>query len=472
METYNIKTMNESIPASIIAIEPLIEARQVVLVIGAGVSMAPPTCLPSGTQLAQDVKTRLASSPISSIVQPVREDNLLAIADIIEEKALESFPLFTRAIIESANFKMATPNYAHLVIALLLTETNVQVLSINWDTCIERCSYIVSSSIIGCYNHEILQNHGNSSIFLKLHGCANHESSICISSKQISGETWWATSQVGAALETGKVAFLGIGSIAEYMKISLKKILERSRDPSNVFIIDPELSTDWNDLFADAHKYHIQTKSEEFLDDILRALTLSQISRVHPLAREIDKQLLKSDIDIAASVKQVCEFLSQYPAHYIWWWVRRGFFTNGQYQSILDPSFVQILLALAFINCVSPLREMKSIGDTSFMLCDDFTLEIAWARDPTASNQLCRKKIYSLIEGKTKHLLPQTYPFVILAYGHSGVLPSKIMKESVIAEPPMEDIIVGSQALDARWINVTELTQTRTIEDIRQILGS
>lgn len=473
MKAYNPKTLSIEPSANIAVFGPRIEDRKMVLVIGAGVSMGPPTCLPSGTQLARKVKTRLLDGPLASIVELAPEDNLLAIADAVEENSPEAFPLFIRAILETADFKRAAPNYAHLAIALLLTETNVQALSTNWDTCIEQCSpSVYTTDIIGCFDRDGLQNAGNNTVFIKLHGCAKNEPSIRVSSRQIAEETWWATHQVGAALETSLVVFLGIGSIAEYIKTTLQKILGMTKDLSNAIIVDPELSADWNDLITSGVRNLLTIKSEEFLDDVLRTLTLSQISRVNLLAQDMDKELPWSDIDIAVAVREINNFFRNYPAHYIWLWVRRGFFTNGRNPSILDPTFRQIVLALALINCVSPLCEMGVIGNTSFIRCKDFAVEIAWARDPSASTVLCTRKINSLKEDKRRNLLPQPQRFVILAYGFAGGLPARIMKESVVAEPHIADIIDGSEALGAKWVSLTELIQTRKIDQIRTLLGA
>lgn len=375
-----------------------------------------------------------------------------------------------RTILETAEFKTAIPNYAHLAIALLLSETYIQTLSTNWDTCIERCSPRVYKEIIGCSDHTGLQNAGNNTIFVKLHGCAKNEASICISSRQIARETWWATHQVGAALETSLVIFLGIGSIAGYIRKTLQTIIHMTKDLSNAVIVDPELSLDWNQLLENGIKNHIPIRSEEFLDDILRTLTLSQMSKANLLAQDMQKELTQSDIDVIIGVREIVNILSKYPAHYIWLWVRRGFFDDGRNPSILDPTFRQFILAIALINTVSPLLDMGIIGDTSYMRCRDFTVEIAWGRDPSSSTVLCRKKLNSLKEDKRKNLLPQAQRFVILTHGFAGGLPARTMKESIVAESHPADIISGSEAIGATWISLMDLMQPRDSNQIRTLL--
>lgn len=73
---------------------------------------------------------------------------------------------------------------------------------------------------------------------------------------------------------------------------------------------------------------------------------------------------------------------------------------------------------------------------------------------------------------KRKNLLPQVQHFIILAHGFVGVLPSPIMKESVVDEPYLADIIDGSEALGAKWVNLAELIQTGERDKICKLLGT
>lgn len=473
MEEYDPKPLAVDPPPQIVALGPRIEDKKFVLVLGAGVSVEPPTCLPSGAELALNVKTRLLDSPLASTVEHVADDNLLAMADIVETKSQAAFPAFIRAILEAADFRMATPNYTHLAIGLLMAETNVPVLSTNWDTCIEQASLSANSYIVACTSRDDIQNAGNSPLLLKLHGCAKNEGSICVSSKQIAEATWWATHQVGAAIEMGFVAFLGIGSIAEYIKLTIQKILEMTKELSNVLVVDPVLSQEWSHLLKDSDKQNIAISSEEFVDDILRTLTLSQLSRANTLAREMKEQSQPSinDVDMVASTRAVIDFFRQYPAHYAWLWVRRGFFATGPNPSILDPTFIQFVLGLSLINHVSPFSHFEIIGDTASIRSEDLIIELAWARDPITAKTLCRKKLASLRTDKKRNVLPQTQRIVVVSHGFVGALPSHIMKESIVAERHLAHIIDGSETLGVSWVDLGELIQGGKKDKIYQMLG-
>jgi len=470
MITYNPRPLGEEALPQVVAIGPRIEDRKLVLVIGAGVSIGMPTCLPSGVELARNVKARLLTSPLAAIIQPVANDDLLAMADAVDTQLPETFPAFVRAILETADFRAAMPNYAHLAIALLMAETNVPVLSTNWDTCIERASQPTASFIVACTCRDNILNAGNSILLLKLHGCATNESSIRISSRQIAEETWWAINQVGAAIETGFVAFLGIGSIAPYIKTSVQKILGMSKQLSNILIIDPLLSKEWGPLLTDPKKQNIAISSEEFLDDILRTLTLSQLSRANALAQEVAEGA-HTGIDVKEATRLVIDFFRKYPAHFIWLWVRRGFFSTGPNQSIMDPTFKQFVLGLALINSVSPFSNFVAVADTVYMRSEQFVIEIAWARDPISAKTLYLKKSSSLSTDKKRNALPQDKPFVVVAYGAVGGPPASIMKDSIVEERHPADIIDGSDTLDIRWVNLGDLIQNWEKAKICQMVG-
>ncbi len=470
MEEYNPVPVNVEPSARVSAIIPRIENNNVVIVLGAGVSMGPPASLPSGIELAQRVKPRLQGGALAKAVESANEDSLLDIADAIQTNSPEAFPLFVNTILQMADFKTAIPNFGHLALALLMAETNIQILSTNWDTCIERCSPIVLTDIVACFDHNGLQNIGGNNTLLKLHGCARHESSILISSKQMAEGTWWADHQVGAALGTSLVVFLGIGSIAEYIRMTLEGIISKTQNLDNIVVVDPTLSADWNGLIAGGVKNYLAMRSEEFLDDVIRSLTLSVMSKVNVLAKEMDTELPRPDIHVAQTMIEISDFLGKYPAFLIWLWARRGFFSRDQSPCVLDSTFQQFILALALIQSVFPLLEMDMIGNTSFIRCKDFVVEIAWARDPSVSLTLINKKIKSIREDKRKNLLPQTQRFIILAHGFVGGLPARTMKESVIDPPNIKDIIDGSDALGARWISVSELIQAKDTNYITELL--
>jgi hypothetical protein len=453
---------------AVLPLGPRITDGKFVLILGAGISMGEPTCLPSGAELAKVVKSKLLGGSLEGIVRSLDDTDLLSMADAVETKSPIAFPVFIRTILDSANFRTAMPNYAHYAISLLMAEAGVSVLSTNWDTCIERAT-TTNSYIVACISRDDILNAGNSVLLVKLHGCATNQGSIRVSSKQIAEETWWVTGQVGAAIEAGFVAFLGIGEIAPYIKLSVQKVLGMSKELSNVLVVDPTLSGEWSSLLADADKNYISTTSEEFLDDILRMLTQTQLSRARALAQEVmnDSQ---PGINVLEATNAVIDFLHNYPAHYIWLWVRRGFFASGPNSSILDPEFAQFVLGLALIHYVSPFCHFEIIGDTASIRSKDFAIELAWAREPGTASTIRRRKLTSLRIDKKRNFLPQIQRYVVVEHGTVFKGPSA-MKESVVDKLKPADLIIGSATVLVTWINLGDLIQTWDKDKICRRVG-
>ena len=108
---------------------------KVVVYLGAGVSLAQPTGLPTGPALATAIHARLKVA--FHVLDAVNPTDLVAVAD-----AVASLPGGEEALrqtaAQSADFKTAKPAYAHRTIAHLMLEGAIDVLTTNWDNCIER----------------------------------------------------------------------------------------------------------------------------------------------------------------------------------------------------------------------------------------------------------------------------------------------------------------------------------------------
>ncbi|MCH7890429.1 MAG: hypothetical protein IH921_02885 [Gemmatimonadetes bacterium] len=86
---------------------------------------------------------------------------------------------------------------------------------------------------------------GPGAVLLKLHGCAEIQSSLLVTSTEIVQPPWWASHQVGAAIERYPVVFLGVGSVASYIKQTVQLIIEMAGSLSSVWVVAPDLSEDW-----------------------------------------------------------------------------------------------------------------------------------------------------------------------------------------------------------------------------------
>ena len=426
---YVPKPLSISTDTRVLSIALHVLNRSLAIVVGAGLSEAPPTSLPLAQKLAQTLKSSLQLTALAGRVAQANGDDLLDVADkaivtgddlsIIQRKITDLFP----------QLKTAPPNYGHKALALLMAE-GVLVLSTNWDTCIERAGHTVYVEIAACRTHEELQGAGASVRLPKLHGCAQKDSSLFVSSRQIEKSPWWCGHQIGAALENGFVTFLGIGSLAPYIKNTVLEILRKTNGKS-ACVVAPTLSGDWGEILPNDESRFLMA-AEQFLDDMLRAITMDSLSKVLALADKKKSEPPVAEIDIESTTHNTVDFLSKYPAHIVWLWARRGLVPQGYGAIAIDPLFQKCIMALALINTVSRLREVTARGSVVSIRSEHFIIELALAKQLTLSDELSNGKRDSLLSDKRADLFPHSDNFLVLSYNHFGPLPSVVMPQDLV----------------------------------------
>ena len=75
-----------------------------------------------------------------------------------------------RIVVDAARYTSAYPNYSHRILAYLLLENHIQVITTNWDDCIERSTGVADSLAVIGSDMDYGQVKGNA--LLKIHGCA------------------------------------------------------------------------------------------------------------------------------------------------------------------------------------------------------------------------------------------------------------------------------------------------------------
>lgn len=440
--------------------------RSLAIVVGAGLSEASPTCLPLASQLAQTLKSSLQLTALADRVAHANDDDLLDVVDkaivsgddlsIVQRKIIDLFP----------QLKTAPPNYGHKAVALLMAE-GVLVLSTNWDTCIERAGHMVYVDIATCRTHQEFQGAGASVRLPKLHGCARVDSSLFVSSRQIEQSPWWCGHQIGAALENGFVTFLGIGSLAPHIKNTVLKVLTKANGKS-ACVVAPTLSGDWDEALPN-HESRCLMEAQQFLDDLLRAITTDSLSKVLALADKKKKESPVVGIDIESATHSAVDFLRKSPAHIVWLWARRGLVPQGYGAVAVDPLFQKCIMALALINTVSKLLEVTSRGSVVSIRSEHFIVELALARQLTWSDDLSKSKRESLLSDKRANLFPLSDSFLVLSYNHLGPLPCAAMPQDLVDD--REGIIYGPDIINDAWVGLDELLQVENRDKLSMLLG-
>ena len=215
-------------------------AGKLVIYTGAGISLSTPTNLPTGATLATAIHSQLKSA--FTALEEVEPRDLVAVAD-----AVAAVPGGQEALRQtsarSANFKTAKPGYGHRVLAHLMLEGAIDVLTTNWDNCIERGAG--EERLPTVTNDNDLANVDPPWV-LKLHGCASQPDSLLVTSGHLANPPTWVREQTHARLGSAVVVFVGIGDVAGYVKNRIEEAV-REVGVENIRVVAPDIVTRWEE---------------------------------------------------------------------------------------------------------------------------------------------------------------------------------------------------------------------------------
>lgn len=265
--------------------------------VGAGISVAKPTSLPTGARLATAIHARLKSAFVS--ISALDPWDLIGIADTIA-----AMPGGTEAVrlasADSANFRTAKPGYAHKVLAHLMLEGVIDVLTTNWDDCIERGSG--DERLPSVTNAQALK-HVTPPWVLKIHGCASEPDSLLITSDHLNDPPTWVKDQTRARLGSAVVVFIGIGDVAGYVKQRIEEAIAEVGSVDDIRVVSPDIQSNWDSSQwkvvapALAIEHRIPETADLFMEQIASAY-ITDVLNNHMLGLSSDLAL-SSDLDAA-----------------------------------------------------------------------------------------------------------------------------------------------------------------------------
>ena len=268
-------------------------AGRLLVVCGAGLSMAAPSNLPSAQAVARKCFDKYCLESDPSCDPQLRED-LEALAEHFAGlNTLRS--VFIEHLVPWSDFVQPS-NAGHAALAdFLITRAAVAGLSSNYDTLIERKAWDYGSDFRGSLDgDEALVDANSRGPLLKFHGCENRDRS----------STVWAPSQLNdptiaeridksitwmaANLRKKDLLVVGFWSDWEYLNAVLGSAL-RAVEPLSVTVVDlsptsaleekaPDL---WNIANADNVDFeHIEESGADVLDELRRAFSMSYLRQV------------------------------------------------------------------------------------------------------------------------------------------------------------------------------------------------
>jgi hypothetical protein len=263
--------------------------RRLVLYLGAGISMAPPSCGPKGTAVGDKLR------PLVAKTLGVTEQALAGLTlEGLAQRVVDADPGKLAELKELAavafDFRGIVPNYGHTGAALLLREGLAELISVNWDCGVERAGLDARIEIQGVANAaESIQIVTPNLPLYKIHGCATRPRTLAISQADVDEPQRWAAGRTQSAVVGGVVAFVGLGTIGLYVKEPIPEVVATWASEANIMVVDPQLQDSWRRALGDekAKQVHLAREADEFFDELLRAVVLDAIRATEMAARDL-----------------------------------------------------------------------------------------------------------------------------------------------------------------------------------------
>lgn len=265
-------------------------ADRLVIVCGAGLSMAPPSRLPSAQRVAEACfdSYRLSINPQAN--EAMRHDLESLAQHFADSETLET--VFIESLVPWADF-VRQPNAGHAAVAdFLVTRSAAAGLSANYDYLIERCAiengFDFQSAIDG---DEAIVRARTQSPLLKFHGCATRDRYATVwTPSQLDGGTVGnriATTKTWMSANLRQKDFLVVGFWSDwtYLNTLLGTVLD-GLSPRSVTVIDlanaDVLEGKARELWALAHGpgvtfNHVQQSGAEALDELRKAFSTNYL---------------------------------------------------------------------------------------------------------------------------------------------------------------------------------------------------
>jgi hypothetical protein len=269
------------------------DAGRLVILCGAGLSMAPPSALPSALRVAQVCFDAYQLKFDPTIDLKFRNDLEAFAEHFVSLNTLKAH--FIENLVPWSEFERP-PNLGHAAIAdFLITRSMAAGLSGNYDKLIERCAWSYGADFIGALDgDEATASAHKQAPLLKFHGCATRDR----------GSTVWAPSQLDDPIISERIAktklwmaanlrqkdllVVGFWSDWGYLNQIFSEALD-GLNPLSVTVVDlsseVELEQKAPKLWAIAHEpqvkfQHVRESGADVLDELRRAFSESYLRQV------------------------------------------------------------------------------------------------------------------------------------------------------------------------------------------------
>lgn len=214
---------------------------QVVLVIGAGTSVEPPTGLPMSRKCSCDAHAKLLANGLLAEGECLKPDDLSVLAETVYEKEGKQRPLVE--CLPIGRFQKARPNQGALLAAALLREGAIgAVITLNFDLALAHALVTLGADedvaiVDGPSEHERL----GAKNLIYLHRSVHADPEEWILRTIALEEAWkdqWEEVIVKKVIGTPVTVFAGLGTAAGVLVAAVKGLRAAVPDEASVFLVD------------------------------------------------------------------------------------------------------------------------------------------------------------------------------------------------------------------------------------------
>ena len=405
-------------------------ASKLVIYAGAGISVSPPTNLPTGVELAKLLHSQFKDA--FDVLLSVEECDLLGVADAVAQLP-DGEDALRQTSARSAKFRSAVPGYAHRVLAQLMLDGAIDVLTTNWDSCIERsCGEEDLPSVTN--EHDLAEV--TPPWVLKVHGCASRPGTLLVTTDHLTSPPTWVQEQTHARLGSAVVAFIGIGDVAPYVRQRIVEAISEVGSVENIRVVSPDINAEWDNsqwktVAPDLRQEHrIGVSADQFMDELGAAYILARLAE-HRLSASPD---LSTQLDDAKALLAKSDSLR------VLQWSRTVDINPRAGESVLrSTEFGKALIALGHL-----VGNAGELGHGGVFDTAHGPVEILVSTQTVAARRLVEAASDRLHEHMSKG---KPSPLFLVAGGVGPVPKPDTLPQSIVGHADGADIVDGPLAL-------------------------
>jgi hypothetical protein len=390
---------------------------------------------------------------------------LLCVADVVEANGGPD--QLQQLLPALADFRGATPNYAHLALAVLVLEGAIDLILTNWDDCVERATAQADIRIQAVVMPADLLQLEDPRVY-KVHGCISRAGSLLVTTRQLNEPPTWVHHLLGARLGDSTIAFVGIGEIPDYIRVRLDQLITEIPDLSHIMIASRSISPAWDEVtegrVSDDRK--IASDAQLFLCQVLNAYVregLVGIGRVASDPAQVERYGAVG-IDFAIGAGRIAATLSELDGAAVATWLRRGGVRWPSHQRLLQAPPTQLVLCA--IGVLASTRSPE-IDVTEQLLSFNGPngwrahVEFVIANGVLVSDVITAARL-RIASGLALGRYEPGVRIAVMSAGHVGPMPAADVLSDVLGTADPADVLAGPSGdwvvmLSAEAVNNGEL---------------